>query len=101
MWEARAADGLGTELTAWVHAAALPALRGAAGLVRAEVFGAPGDRVLLITWWDGEPLPVAEPPAGLLARPAHRWSFTSEHVETPDVPAPPGGPARPGTSRPA
>ncbi|MFC9325376.1 hypothetical protein [Kitasatospora sp. NPDC057015] len=81
MWEARAADGRAAELTAWVHAVALPALRGSAGLERAEVLGAPGDRVLLITWWDGAPVAVADPPAGLLARPVHRWAFTSEHVE--------------------
>ncbi|MFC8453979.1 hypothetical protein [Kitasatospora sp. NPDC057223] len=81
MWEARAADGRGAELLAWVRSAVLPALRGSAGLVRTELLGAPGDRVLLITWWDGEPLPVTDPPAALLGRPVHRWAFTSEHVE--------------------
>ncbi|MER7702696.1 hypothetical protein ABTX81_07350 [Kitasatospora sp. NPDC097605] len=81
MWEARAADGRGAELSAWVRETALPALRGRTGLLRAELFAAPGERVLLITWWSGEPVPVAEPPAGLLGRPVHRWSFTSEHVE--------------------
>ncbi|MFE7562880.1 hypothetical protein [Kitasatospora sp. NPDC057500] len=81
MWEARAADGRGAELSAWVREAALPALRGRPGLLRAELFAAPGERVLLITWWSGEPVPVPEPPAGLLGRPVHRWAFTSEHVE--------------------
>ncbi|MDH6704532.1 hypothetical protein P3T27_001235 [Kitasatospora sp. MAA19] len=81
MWEARAAAGRGPELTAWVRESALPAVRGSAGLERAELFGAPGERVLLITWWSGEPVPVADPPAELLGRPVHRWSFTSEHVE--------------------
>ncbi|MFI6445515.1 hypothetical protein [Kitasatospora sp. NPDC050543] len=81
MWEARAAAGRGAELLAWVHAGALPALRGAAGLERTEVFTATGDRVLLITWWSGDPGPVADPPAELLGRPVHRWAFASEHVE--------------------
>ncbi|MFH9351652.1 hypothetical protein [Kitasatospora sp. NPDC017646] len=81
MWEARAADGRAAELAAWVRESALPTLRGAAGLARTELFSAPGERVLLITWWDGEPAPVADPPAELLGRPVHRWSFTSEHVE--------------------
>jgi len=81
MWEARAADGRGGELYRWVHEAALPALRGSAGLRRTEVFTASGDRVLLITWWTGEPLPVPDPPTELLGRPVHRWSFTSEYVE--------------------
>ncbi|GHH68191.1 hypothetical protein GCM10018781_24430 [Kitasatospora indigofera] len=81
MWEARAADGRAAELTAWVHATALPALRGAAGLERTEVLGAPGGRVLLVTWWEGAPVAVADPPADLVARPVHRWEFTSQHVE--------------------
>lgn len=81
MWEARAADGRGSELAAWAREFALPALRGAAGLERLEQFSAPGERVLLIAWWSGEPVPVPDPPAELLGRPVHRWSFTSEHVE--------------------
>ncbi|MFG3226654.1 hypothetical protein ACGF07_17945 [Kitasatospora sp. NPDC048194] len=91
MWEARAADGRGAELAAWVRESALPAVRGAAGLKRLELLSAPGsrpaddrERVLLITWWSGEPVPVADPPAELIGRPVHRWSFTSEHVERPD-----------------
>ncbi|MEU1505204.1 hypothetical protein [Kitasatospora sp. NPDC005748] len=86
MWEARAADGRGAELSAWVREVALPALRGSAGLVRAELFGAPGDRVLLITWWTAEPVPVPEPPAALIGRPVHRWSFASEHLESSEPP---------------
>ncbi|MFD0347834.1 hypothetical protein ACFQ0M_21095 [Kitasatospora aburaviensis] len=42
MWEARAADGRAADLAAWVRGTALPALRGSAGLVRTELFGAPG-----------------------------------------------------------
>lgn len=90
MWEARAADGRGAELAAWARETAIPALRGSAGLERLELLSAPGERVLLITWWSCEPLPVADPPAGLLGRPVHRWSFTSDHVEQ----------AGPGTTRP-
>ncbi|MGW2251824.1 hypothetical protein ACWCXH_16715 [Kitasatospora sp. NPDC001660] len=81
MWEARAADRRGAELASWVRETAIPALRGSAGLERLELLGAPGERVLLVTWWSGEPVPVADPPAELLGRPVHRWSFTSEHVE--------------------
>ncbi|MGW7587202.1 hypothetical protein ACWGKU_11665 [Kitasatospora sp. NPDC054768] len=81
MWEARAADRCGPELAAWARESALPRLRGSAGLERLELLTAPGGRVLLITWWNGEPVPVADPPAELLGRPVHRWSFTSEHLE--------------------
>ncbi|WP_431679055.1 hypothetical protein [Kitasatospora sp. KL5] len=80
MWEARAAEGRAAELEHWVRERALPGLR-AAGPERLELFTAAGDRVLLITWWTGEPGHVPDPPDGLLARPVHRWSFTSTHVE--------------------
>ncbi len=78
MWEARAADGRGAELLAWAREEAVPALAGAA---RVELFSAPGERVLLIGWWEATaPVAVPDPPAALLARPAHRWSFDSEFV---------------------
>jgi hypothetical protein len=92
MWEARAVEGGGEELLTWVRGHALPALTGtAAGLERAEVFTAPEDRVLVITWWSAAPeaaeepedrvLPeLPEPPAVLVSRAPHRWRF--HRVET-------------------
>ncbi|MDX3458292.1 hypothetical protein PV396_41240 [Streptomyces sp. ME02-8801-2C] len=74
MWEARAAEGRADELLAWARAQALPAPP-----VRRETLRAPGDRVLVITWWDAEfdaDLPeLPEPDAGLVARAVHRWRF--------------------------
>ncbi|GAA4670991.1 hypothetical protein GCM10023347_26000 [Streptomyces chumphonensis] len=73
MWEARAAEGRGTELLAWARAQTLDPAP-----VRRETYTAPGDRVLVITHWEG-PGPFGElpdPPAGLLHRPVHRWRFT-------------------------
>lgn len=80
MWEARATAGRGGELHAWAREFALPAVRGADGLERVELFTAPGERVLLIALWAGEPQPVPEPPAELLARPVHHWTFTRTDV---------------------
>ncbi|WP_338697228.1 hypothetical protein V2W30_16060 [Streptomyces sp. Q6] len=74
MWEARAVEGRGEELLAWVRAQVLerePARR--------ENFRAPGDRVLVITWWDAEydaVLPeLPEPEGELVTRAVHRWRF--------------------------
>jgi hypothetical protein len=84
MWEARAADGRGAELLAWTHAQALagPPLRP----LRREAFTAPGDRVLVITWWDAPydaELPeLPEPPGELAGRAPHRWRFESLGAET-------------------
>ncbi|MFI6471401.1 hypothetical protein ACIBL5_14280 [Streptomyces sp. NPDC050516] len=76
MWEARAAEGRGAELLAWVRE------RGVAGSpLRREILRAPGDRVLVITWWDAPyeaELPeLPEPEGELVARPVHRWRFES------------------------
>ncbi|WP_073492468.1 hypothetical protein [Actinacidiphila paucisporea] len=82
MWEAAAAEGRGPELLAWAReaAAALPG-----GFLRREFLTAPGDRVLVLTWWDAaydDAVPeLAEPPAGLVRRDVHRWRFTSVAVE--------------------
>jgi hypothetical protein len=76
MWEARAVEGRGEELLAWVRAQE-PAF----APLRRETFRAPGDRVLVITWWDAEydaELPeLAEPDGELVARAVHRWRFES------------------------
>ncbi|MEU8758171.1 hypothetical protein [Streptomyces sp. NPDC048659] len=78
MWEARAAEGRGAELLAWARAQQLPGAP-----LRRETFRAPGERVLVLTWWatDGGPdaeLPeLPEPDAALVGRPVHRWRFES------------------------
>ncbi|WEV25946.1 hypothetical protein OYE22_12615 [Streptomyces sp. 71268] len=74
MWEARAADGRGPELLDWARDQPLTPAP-----LRRETFRAPGDRVLVITWWDAPyeaDLPeLPTPPAELLSRPVHRWRF--------------------------
>ncbi len=90
MWEARAADGRGADLLAWLRAGvADPA--GTARPLRREVFGGPDDRVLVITWWPGGPdaeVPeLPDPPAALVGRPVHRWRFASLEVEEGPSPA--------------
>jgi len=76
MWEARAADGRGERLLAWARAQDL-----AQEPLRRETFRAPGDRVLVITWWDAQydaDLPeIPQPDGELVARPVHRWRFES------------------------
>ncbi|MFF3243514.1 hypothetical protein ACFYWY_07220 [Streptomyces sp. NPDC002870] len=76
MWEARAVQGRGAELLEWARAQEL-----AHEPVRRETFRAPGDRVLVITWWDavyGADLPeIPEPDAELITRAVHRWRFES------------------------
>ncbi|MDQ0941359.1 hypothetical protein [Streptomyces sp. V1I1] len=77
MWEARAVQGRGAELLEWARAQEL-----ASEPVRRETFRAPGDRVLVITWWEGSDvgaeLPeIPEPDAELITRAVHRWRFES------------------------
>ncbi|MFF9338794.1 MULTISPECIES: hypothetical protein [unclassified Streptomyces] len=79
MWEARAVQGRGPELLEWARAAARVLAREPA---RREVFRAPQDRVLVLTWWDVDALDaelpeLPEPDAALITRPVHRWRFES------------------------
>lgn len=81
MWEVRAADGRGNELLEWARAQIL-----AREPLRREVFRAPQDRVLVVTWWDApegvsSDLPeLPEPAADLITRAVHRWRFESVEV---------------------
>ncbi|MGW4303144.1 hypothetical protein [Streptomyces sp. NPDC004376] len=74
MWEAKAAGDRGADLLAWARAQELPAEP-----LRRETFRAPGERVLVITWWDAaydaDVPELPEPEAGLVSRPVHRWRF--------------------------
>ncbi len=74
MWEARAVPGRGEDLLTWARAQGLPAEP-----LRRETFRAPGDRVLVITWWDAPydaKLPELPDPDGeLVTRAVHRWRF--------------------------
>ncbi|MFH8802422.1 hypothetical protein ACH4F6_22895 [Streptomyces sp. NPDC017936] len=74
MWEARAVEGRGEELLAWVRGRRLPREP-----LRREVLRAPQDRVLVITWWDAAydaDLPeLPEPDGELVRRAVHRWRF--------------------------
>ncbi|MEE1817397.1 hypothetical protein ACIPQJ_05300 [Streptomyces sp. NPDC090082] len=79
MWEARATGGRGAELLEWARDRARVLAREP---VRREVFRAPQDRVLVLTWWEAETfdaeLPeLPEPDAELITRPVHRWRFES------------------------
>lgn len=85
MWEAAAASGRGPELLAWAreNAASVPGRPR-----RREFLTAPGDRVLVITWWDAAagavPPELPDPPQDLVRREVHRWRFTSVQVEPGD-----------------
>ncbi|WP_299532369.1 hypothetical protein [uncultured Streptomyces sp.] len=78
MWEARAVGGRGAELLEWARARTGELAREP---VRSELLRAPQDRVLVITWWEGQygdELPeLPEPDAGLITRAVHRWRFES------------------------
>lgn len=75
MWEARAAAGRGPNLLAWTRTRVLTPAP-----LRRETFTAPGDRVLVMTWWratslDADLPDLPDPPPGLLERPVNRWRF--------------------------
>ena len=74
MWEAKATPGRAAELLEWARAQELPAAP-----ERREHYTAPGERVLVITWWeagyDADVPELPDPAAELVARPVHRWRF--------------------------
>jgi hypothetical protein len=75
MWEVVAAPGAADALVDWVFRSALPEVREEAGLQRSEVYRSSDERIVVITWWSGEPVGLPEPPRALVARPPHSWEF--------------------------
>jgi hypothetical protein len=80
MWEAAAADGSGDQLLEWAREQRLDG-----SPERVEYLTAPGDRVLVLSWWDapyGAKLPeLPDPPGDLVRRQVHRWRFVSVSVK--------------------
>jgi hypothetical protein len=75
MWEARARPEHFTELLSWVCEAALPEIEVYPLHMSSEVFSSTDNRVVVISKWRGDPVPLAEPPAQLVARAPHSWDF--------------------------
>ncbi|MFE6716490.1 hypothetical protein ACFVDU_02750 [Streptomyces albidoflavus] len=84
MWEARAPEGRGPDLLEWTRTRAAELQDGPSAPLRTELFQAPQDRVLCLTWWPPEAGPdlpeLPEPPAELITRAVHRWRFESVEV---------------------
>jgi hypothetical protein len=64
MWEAKAAAGRADDLLAWTLQHAAP---------DAQVYRSADQRIVVI---DPSDTDLPDPPADLLARPAHAWRFT-------------------------
>ncbi|MHB1615571.1 MAG: hypothetical protein ACYCXA_07435 [Actinomycetes bacterium] len=76
MWEVRAADHEAAEAVVdWVHATLLPAAEAYPGYDHAQVFESATARVVVISYWRGEPEQLPEPPEHLVARPGASWDF--------------------------
>jgi hypothetical protein len=75
MWEARARPEHFTELLSWVCEAALPEIEVYPLHMSSEVFSSTDNRIVVISKWRGDPVPLAEPPAQLVARSPHSWDF--------------------------
>lgn len=74
MWEVRTEPERVPELVNWVCETALPHVEVDPRHITSEVFSAT-ERVVVISRWRGEPVPLPTPPAELVARPAHSWDF--------------------------
>ncbi|MGH3682146.1 MAG: hypothetical protein ACRDT2_18065 [Natronosporangium sp.] len=75
MWEVRARPGRVPELVGWVCETGIPAVEPDPRHAGTEVFSST-DRVVVISRWRGDPVPLPDPPTELVARPPHSWDFT-------------------------
>lgn len=75
MWEVRAQPPSLADLIAWVCDTALPQVEHSPLHVSSEVYSST-DRVVVISKWRSNPVPMPDPPAHLVARSPHSWDFT-------------------------
>jgi hypothetical protein len=75
MWEVRAAPARSDDLIAWVDGTAVPELLARGDCLRVDVFGAADDRVVVIARFANRAGRLPDPPADLLRRPPHSWTF--------------------------
>jgi hypothetical protein len=75
MWEVRARPQHFADLLTWVCDSALPTIEVQPLHIASEVFSSTDDRIVVISKWRGDPLPLADPPAKYVARPPHTWDF--------------------------
>jgi hypothetical protein len=76
MWEARAEPAGFPDLISWVCDTALPEIEHSPLHISSEVFSSTDHRVVVISKWRNNPVPLPDPPARLVARPPHSWDFT-------------------------
>ncbi|MBC3841705.1 hypothetical protein GXW82_20185 [Streptacidiphilus sp. 4-A2] len=78
MWEVRAAPGALPELLGWVERQLADVVGADGRSAVADLYTAADDRIVVILRSPAgtRPARLPDPPAGLLARPAHQWPFT-------------------------
>ncbi|WP_213452780.1 hypothetical protein [Rhizomonospora bruguierae] len=76
MWEVRARPERFNELLSWVCDTALPGVEVLPQHVASEVFSSTDHRIVVVSRWRMQPVELAAPPAGLVAREPRSWDFT-------------------------
>ena len=76
MWEVRATEAGFDELLSWVCDRAVPQVSVDPRHVSSEIFTSPDLRVVVISKWRSDPVPLPDPPPHLVARAPHSWDFT-------------------------
>jgi hypothetical protein len=76
MWEIRAYPNHFPELLSWVCDVAVPGIEIKPLHAGTEVYSSTDHRIVVISRWRGDPSPLPDPPAELVARSAHVWDFT-------------------------
>jgi len=76
MWEVRAEPKGFADLISWVCDQALPEIEHHPLHITSEVFSSTDYRVVVISKWRSDPVPLPDPPLRLVARSPHVWEFT-------------------------
>ncbi|MFC7481414.1 hypothetical protein ACFQX7_17160 [Luedemannella flava] len=76
MWEVKAYPKDFPALLTWVCETAVPEVEVHPLHISSEVFSSTDHRLVVISKWRSNPLPLPDPPAELVARSPHVWDFS-------------------------
>jgi len=76
MWEVKAHPESFADLLAWVCDTGVPPLEAYPMHISSEVYSSTDQRVVVISKWRSNPVPLRDPPPQLVARKAQWWDFT-------------------------
>jgi hypothetical protein len=76
MWEVKVHPEAMGDVLNWLCDSAVPTLEHDPNHVHSEIYSSTDNRIVVISKWRANPIPLPDPPRYQLDRPPHAWDFS-------------------------